>query len=458
MSRRVAALTACLVVLGPTIRAQSGPLTLDQAVHQALDRYPAVRGSIEQVSAAAAAIQLARTAYLPRADFLGQLNRATHNNVFGLVLPQTVLPSISGPVLGTNSMSSVWGSAVGVLVSWEPFDFGLRRANVDVAAAGRGRAAAEADVTRLQVGAAAADAFLTLLAAQQTAVAARAAVDRSEVLDRVVETLAKAQLRPGADASRSRAELAIARTQQAQAEQAIAVARAALGQLLGLSPGDITTQGGALLKPPSDLNPSTEPVTRHPLAVARAAATAEVASRERALERTYFPRIYLQGSSYARGTGVDATGSTGGAASGLGPNIQNWALGAVVSFPSLDLFSIRARKEIELHNERSAQARYEQTIQDLNGDLAKAKAALEGAIAIARNTPIQLEAARDTEQQASARYKSGLGNIIEVAEAQRLLTQSEIDNGLAQLGVWRALLGIAAAEGDIAPFIAIASK
>src|SRR5207248_8772365 len=113
------------------VSAQPASLSIGQAVQQSVEKYPAVRGSLEQVSAAAAGINLARTAYLPRADVLGQVNRATHNNVFGLLLPRSVIPSISGPAQGTNSLSSVWGSAVGTLVSWEPLDFGLRKANVE---------------------------------------------------------------------------------------------------------------------------------------------------------------------------------------------------------------------------------------------------------------------------------------------------------------------------------------
>src|SRR6266581_4983932 len=147
------------ILIASLAAAQPAPLTLNQAVQQSVDTYPAVRGSLEQVSAAAAGINLARTAYLPRADFLGQVNRATHNNVFGLLFPQSVIPSISGPVLRTNSLNSVWGSAVGTLVSWEPIDFGLRRANVETAEATRNRATAEVNVTKLQVATAAADAF-----------------------------------------------------------------------------------------------------------------------------------------------------------------------------------------------------------------------------------------------------------------------------------------------------------
>src|SRR6266851_3110873 len=140
-------------------------LTLQEAVSRSSATYPAVRSSMEQVAAATAGINLARTAFLPRADFIGQLNRATHNNVFGLLLPQSVIPSMTGPALGTNSLSSVWGSAIGALVSWEPVDFGLRKANVEASQAVRDRTAAEVNVTKLQVAIATADAFLTLAAA-----------------------------------------------------------------------------------------------------------------------------------------------------------------------------------------------------------------------------------------------------------------------------------------------------
>lgn len=164
--------------------ALSAPLTIREAVESALHNYPSIQVSQEQISAAAASIQLARTSYLPRVDALAQANRATRNNVFGLLLPQSVLPSMSGPVIGSNNFGTAWGSAIGVLVSWEPFDFGLRRANV----------------------AAAADAYLTLAAAQETVRSAQAGVDRSEVILRTITALVNAQLRPGADASRAEAD------------------------------------------------------------------------------------------------------------------------------------------------------------------------------------------------------------------------------------------------------------
>ena len=121
-----------------------------------------------------AGIRLARTAYLPRVDALAQVNRATRNNVFGMLLPQSVIPSMSGPVIGTNNFGTAWGSASGALVTWEPFDFGLRRASVAAAEAARAQSDAALERTQYEVAVAAADAYLTLAAAQETVEAAQA--------------------------------------------------------------------------------------------------------------------------------------------------------------------------------------------------------------------------------------------------------------------------------------------
>jgi hypothetical protein len=47
---------------------------------------------------------------------------------------------------------------------------------------------------------------------------------------------------------------------------------------------------------------------------------------------------------------------------------------------------------------------------------------------------------------------------VEVAEAERILTQSEIDDALAKLSVWRAILRLTAAQGDLEPLLALARQ
>ena len=62
-----------LLTLGPIAVAQSSKvLTLEEALDVPLKNYPAVRSSLERVSAAQAGVGLARTSYLPRADMLWQ--------------------------------------------------------------------------------------------------------------------------------------------------------------------------------------------------------------------------------------------------------------------------------------------------------------------------------------------------------------------------------------------------
>ena len=75
----------------------SQTLNFEQAVELALKNYPAIRAALAQRQAAEAGVELSRTNYLPRADMMWQQNRATRNNVFGLLLPQSVIPAISGP-------------------------------------------------------------------------------------------------------------------------------------------------------------------------------------------------------------------------------------------------------------------------------------------------------------------------------------------------------------------------
>jgi outer membrane protein TolC len=456
--RLLGSLLLAVSVALPAQEAAPSALTLPQAIESSLKNYPSIRVSQEQMNAAAAAIRLARTSYLPKADALAQVNRATRNNVFGLLLPQSVIPSMSGPVIGSNNLGSVWGSGVGVLVTWEPFDFGLRRANIAVASAARAESEAAVKRTQFDIAVTAADSYLTLVAAQEAVRAAQAGVDRAEVVRRTIAAQVNAELRPGADQSRSEAELSAARTQLIQGQQAADIARATLSQFTGIEPSRIAVSAGGLVQLPPEQMPPTPSTDANPIMREQNAAVEQARAQLRALERSYFPRFYLQGAAYARGTGAETNGERLGGLNGLAPNFQNYALGFTVNFPILDLPSLHAREAEESAAIRSQTARSAQIAVDLRAEWNRAVAALQSARRIAANTPTQVSAARAATQQATARYEAGLGNIDEVAEAQRLLTQAEIDDALARLNVWRGLLAIATAAGDIQPFITEAAR
>jgi len=427
--------------------------TLDQAVEFALGHYPTVKAVLAQAAASRSGVDLARNAYLPRTDFIWQANRATRNNVFGLFFPQPIPLPISGPVLGTNNGTNVWGTATGFLFNWEPFDLGLREAQVGTARAEEAQAKTAIEVTRQDVAVAAADGFLTLLASQQAVRVAQASIDRARVLANTIDVLVKNELRPGADASRARAELAAAETQLIQAQQNEQVNSATLAQLLGIAGTAVTIQQGPLLQMPPSIEASRASVTTHPLANYQAAAVDTVKARQKELDRAYFPKFDFQAATFGRGSGALTSGQTLGGLNGLAPNTFNWAVGFTAKFQLFDFSSIRNRKEIQKHLATAESARFDQVVQNLTAQNERARAEVEGARRVAQNTPIQLDAAKATETQVRARYQAGLATVVDVADAQRLLAQAEIEDSLARLRVWRALLTLAASRGDLGPFL-----
>jgi outer membrane protein len=430
--------------------------TLEQALQYAVDHYPTVRAALEQINASTASVSVAKSAYLPRLDSLWQSNRGTVNNIFGQVLPQSVIPSMSGPVLASASSGSVWGSATGALFSWEPFDFGLRDAGVANAEAALARARAGEALTRLDVQATVGSAFLAIVGAQRAVAALQADLDRRDLLSRAVHTLVDNQLRPGAEASRSDAERAAAQTRLIQAQQSVTLGQISLARVLGVTAGAVTIDATTLLdRFPVDASAAAS-TTPHPLAQVHQAAVDVARAHEAILSRTDLPRVYFQSSVFARGSGANPTGQLDGGLSGLGLDRANWAAGVQVVFPNVfDFTSLQARKAAAAASARAETAVYDEAVLTVASQQQAAAATVQAARAVAANTPVQLAAAQQTEAQARARYQAGLTTIIEVADSQSLLAQAEVQDQVARIDVWRALLAQAAAQGTLTPFVSL---
>jgi len=430
------------------------PLTVGEVARRVADTYPQVRVSREELEASAARIRLARTVYLPKIDGIAQFNRGTRNNVFGPLLPQGTLPSISGPVIGSNNGGSVWGSAVGILVNWQPFDFGYRRAGVMAAKADKSHSDALLLETQLEVGAAAADAFLTVLAAKQTEKSAAAAVDSWDALRKSTHAQAAAELRPGADESRVEAERAMAYTQLVYARQAVETSQATLGKFLVGTPAP-TTLDDELIASSLPVVPETPAlsVSQHPALLAQNALVAKSQAQLHAVERSWVPQFNLEAAGYARGSGADTNGVRLSGAGGLAPNVPNYVAGINIAFPFMDFASTHAREAEQSAVLNANQARADLTQRQITEEITKALAAWKAAQEVAGATPIEVRSAHTAFDQANARYKAGLAAIDDVAQTQRLVVQAEIDDAIARLNVWRAFLQYNAACGDLQPFL-----
>jgi outer membrane protein TolC len=188
---------------------------------------------------------------------------------------------------------------------------------------------------------------------------------------------------------------------------------------------------------------------QNPDLVLSEAAVTMALQAKRAVDVDYLPRVDLVAAIWLRGSGL-----YGSPAQGLGPDIPNWAVGTVVSWSFLDITAISARSRAASAQHAAAAAQRDEVYLEVQGQLARASAVLNGAIRVAQQTPLELAAARTAEQQAVARYKTGLAPVVDVADAQRVLVQAEIDDAVARLDVQRARLLLARASGDLGPFLA----
>jgi len=429
--------------------------TLQEAIDYALANYPAVRAAMEETAAARIGVSLARTNYLPQLNSIYQASRATQNQVPGIWLPTAITPTVEGPVTPASGQS-FWGAQAGALFSWEPFDFGRRPAMLGQARSAEDKARADLVLTQLQVATAVGDYFLLALANQEAVLAAQASMGRWQVFDNSVRVLVDNQLRPGADGSRADAELSRAKTQFYQAQQAERVALDTLAALMGAAGDEIRIDTGPLLDPPPAGSLPELPPSGHPLARDQMAAVREVQAQEDVLKRTDYPRFFLQAEGLGRGSEVPNDGTIIGNWNGLAPARGNWVAGVTILFPDVfDFKALSAKKQIAQTNERSQRAHYQQILQDLTGQLQAARDQLDTAQRVALETPTELRAARQTEIQSRARYDAGLATLVEVADAESLLAQAEMEDAMARLNIWRALFKVAYAQGDLKPFLEV---
>jgi outer membrane protein TolC len=441
--------------------AASRTYSIEQAVADALANHPRLRASAAEESASEARIDEAKTGRLPDVGVSAQLNRSTGNTVPGAFFSTTGFAPIAGPTRGRSLDEGVWQTGASLWATWDMLSLARQAAAVDVAIAGRSEAAAATSARRLDIAYRAADAYVVLLEAQEAVRAARVNVERARVLVGMTKPLVDQALRPGADQARAEAELASAQTTLARAEQSQEVRAAQLAEAVGntalrvtaapsglLGPVDgIAARAGASSSTAGSTASSTAPSSAHPEIVQSNAAVTRATEATRLVDVEFLPRLDLVAALWTRGSGYFQS-----PASGLVPDVANWAAGATLTWSFLDIPTIRARARVASATRDLAVARRDETVLSIAGQLATSTAVLRGALAVARQTPATLAAARTAEQQATARFKTGLAPVVDVADADRVLSQAEIDDAVARLEVRRALLLLARASGDLQPF------
>ena len=64
-----------------------------------------------------------------------------------------------------------------------------------------------------------------------------------------------------------------------------------------------------------------------------------------------------------------------------------------------------------------------------------------------------VQAAEVKEIKTRKRYRTGLTNMIAVAQSEQALAEAEVEDALAQVEVWRSILQLAYVQGELKPFL-----
>jgi outer membrane protein TolC len=192
---------------------------------------------------------------------------------------------------------------------------------------------------------------------------------------------------------------------------------------------------------------------RHPLLALRGATVSALSADAALAKREWLPKVVLYSAVSGRGTGARNNGDFRDGAAGLYPDTGNWALGVGFTVDLFDWKRYRARKEVRDQRVEEARARETESSVEIRALVEQARISLGTARSIAGKMPEALSAAKELLTQSDVRYRTGLGTITELAEAQRVLQLAEVEDALARVGVWRAAYGVAAARGELQAFL-----
>lgn len=433
--------------------AVSTTMTLGQALAFARDHHPSLRSALARVAAAAADTRVPRAQWRPSVTAALQGFEATTNNttatyvgVRGIDLPR---------IGGTRVASSGdWGPSASTLAAvgaqQEVFDFGRIAAQAAVADVALEVARHGADAERLRIELIVKDAFYGVLAARAVLRAAEDAAQRA----RVHRDMAAAEVRSGLHApielTRAEADLARFEVGRIRAAGSLRSAQAVLAAAVGSDAPmvDVTGEPPALAGAPP-LGEALQQAMRRDPALAAARSRADLADAvTRAVASDARPDLVVTASVSGRaGTAEPSSGSISDRYGPL-PLVPNWDVGLVFRWPLYDPLVGPRRSAAEARAD-VARADLSALRQDESAAVQEVYVSLE----IEQATLVGLERAVDASHanyaQAEARFKAGLGTSLELADAENVRTDAEIQLAVGHFQVrrTRAALSRLIAEG-----------
>lgn len=400
-----------------TTQAASGPLTLAQCQTIAEQHQPDLAAARGLVAEATARIKQAKAGHKPQVNVGASETQATYN----YAAQAGTSPGLAHQLAGTVSGRMAPYSNAGVNLNIPLLDFGRTKGAVMSAQAQYRAALDNVHTVRNSVLWQVQKSYYTVLAAQaMLQVRQRAVADQCRHLEQA-EALHQMGRAPKVDVTRQQVALASAQYDAAQAEADVQVARAGLATAMGMPIGQMPEIANTLgtVQPLPGLDGLTaEAEQRRPDLQALREQVAAVRGEEVTAHAALRPQINFSSFLDFRNLGL--------------PLLYNWGLSEMFSQTLLDggyrkahLAEVKQAEQVAQANLASYQLQVHEEVYTAWSDAGVALHKIALANQAARE-------ARENLAQAEGRYRNGVGNSIELADAENLASDSESQVILAQ--------------------------
>lgn len=392
-----------LAVLAAALPGQE-PLALEQAEDLAVRQHPRLRSAQHLTDASRAQVVQARGANQPFLAGNFTSSAADHGSRIG-----------AG---GLNASSIFSRVGTGVAINQNLWDFGRAAKLVESASSRVESQAAAVDATRAQIRWEARQAYLRALGLERSLAVAKAALDARQLSKRQIQALVDNQLRSTLDLQFAEVALGDAEVTVARLEGELKAAQAVLSTALGFA----EAKQFVLADPPAaaDAAPDVEELVREALA-----SRPEVASRR---HQTTSARLFAESERRLVYPTVTATGVFGFVPAG-DPRLRTryGGLGLNLNIPVFNGRTFQARRQ-------EADSRANSAAEDVKDAELRVAREVRSAHAEALNAQRRIGLAERYLAQASrlltmaeTRYNAGLGNIVEVNQAEVAKMTAELN-------------------------------
>lgn len=421
---------------------RSRAVTLRDAISYAQGHSPGLLSARARVRAAQAAARVPRAQWLPSVGGTAQIVGATVNNSTATILsnPRVDLPRIGATRIAPEPDFKPYASTVvAVGVRQELFDFGRIAAQTAALDAQAELERQRSEGSRLDVVLQVTEGYFAVRAAKSIVDAATEALERATRHREAARAAVEAGMRSPVDLARAEAEVARFEVAKVRAEGSLVAAQAVFAAVVGVPEGALDAADSGAEEPGlPPLEALLDRARDGSAEVREARARVEVSRAEtRAVGALMRPDVFLTAAISGRAGGAPpSSGSTVGGA-GFAPLVPNWDVGVVLSVPIYDPVTAARRDALrEVEDVHKAELEATRATQ-----AAVVRQAYLGVVA-ARAELGALEraaaAARANHAQAEARFKAGLGTVLELVDAEALRVEAEVQRAVGAFGTARA--------------------